>query len=79
MFKKDIKIVEFSATPDGTVYDINGWGWNSEVIKMHPGYNYVGAHDLLLQEELVNFMIYVVIIKIQVNITAGRLLKILKK
>lgn len=53
--KKDIKIVEFSATPDGTVYDINGWGRNSEVIKMHPGYNYVGAHDLLLQERVSQF------------------------
>ena len=53
--KKDIKIVEFSATPDGTVYDLNGWRQNAKIIKMQPGYNYVGAHDLLLQKRVSQF------------------------
>lgn len=53
--KKDIKIVEFSATPDGTVYDINGWGRNSKIIKMEPGHNYVGADDLEQQKRVSQF------------------------
>lgn len=47
LFKKDIKIVEFTATPDGTIYDLQEWKENASIIKMEPGKGYVGANDLL--------------------------------
>ena len=52
----DIKIVEFSATPDGTVYDLNGWGQNSKIMKMTADPDkYTGAHDLLEQKRVSQF------------------------
>jgi hypothetical protein len=53
--KNDIKIVEFSATPDGTVYDLNGWRQHAKIIKMRSGCNYIGAHDLLQQKRVSQF------------------------
>eukprot|EP01084_Bolivina_argentea_P211032 359036_1 len=47
LLKKDIKIVEFTATPDGTIYDLKKWGPNAHIIKMVPGNDYVSAYDLL--------------------------------
>ena len=53
--KNDIKIVEFSATPDGTVYDLNDWGKHAKLIQMKAGDTYIGAHDLLLQKRVMQF------------------------
>jgi len=53
--ENDIKIVEFSATPDGTLYDLIEWGQHSALIKMKPGENYVGADDLDTQKRLHQF------------------------
>lgn len=47
LFENDIKIVEFSATPDGNVYDIMKWGENASMIKMIPGEGYTSCFDLL--------------------------------
>ena len=53
--KNDIKIVEFSATPDGTLYDLNNWGQYSCILKMEPGEKYIGADDLDTQKRLFQF------------------------
>jgi hypothetical protein len=47
LFENDIKIVEFSATPDGTIYDLMNWGDNAAKIKMEPGDNYTSSFNLL--------------------------------
>ena len=46
LLKKDIKIVEFTATPDGTLYDLMGWGEHSSKIQMQPGVGYTSCFDL---------------------------------
>lgn len=46
LFKKDIKIVEFSATPDGTLYDIMKWGQASRKLLMQPSKDYIGFKSL---------------------------------
>ena len=46
LLRNDIKIVEFSATPDGTIYDLSKWGENAVMYKMEPGENYTGCVDL---------------------------------
>lgn len=47
LLRNDVKIVEFSATPDGTLYDLMKWGENSSIIKMEPGNRYTSCFDLL--------------------------------
>lgn len=46
LFKNDIKIVEFSATPNGIIYDRNEWEENSSIIRMEPGDGYTSCFDL---------------------------------
>lgn len=46
LFNNDIKIIEFSATPDGTLYDLMNWGEHSINIRMQPGNNYTSCFDL---------------------------------
>jgi hypothetical protein len=43
----DIKIMEFTATPDGTIYDLLKWGEHSVKILSKEGECYTGANDLL--------------------------------
>ena len=47
LLEDDIKIIEFSATPDGTIYDLMNWGNNACKIKMIPGYGYTSCFSLL--------------------------------
>ena len=47
LLKNDIKIIEFTATPDGILYDQKDWGENSCKIIMESGEDYVGAIELL--------------------------------
>lgn len=47
LFEKDIKILEFTATPDGTIYDLMEWKDSSAKILAPPGEGYVSAYDLL--------------------------------
>ncbi len=46
LLKNDIKIIEFTATPDGTIYDLMNWGENALKIKMEPGDGYTSCFDL---------------------------------
>ena len=46
LLKNDIKIIEFSATPDGTIYDLMNWGENGCKIQMKPGNGYTSCFDL---------------------------------
>ncbi len=46
LLEHDIKIVEFTATPDGTLSDLVHWGEYSAKVKLLPGEGYVGAFEL---------------------------------
>ena len=46
LLKNDIKIIEFTATPDGNIYDLMNWGENALKIKMNPGKGYTSCFDL---------------------------------
>ena len=46
LLKNDIKIIEFSATPDGTIYDLMNWGENAKMMIMKPGQGYTSCFDL---------------------------------
>lgn len=46
LMENDIKLVEFSATPNGTLKDSELWGENSSIVKIYPGLNYKGCIDL---------------------------------
>ncbi len=46
LLKNDIKIIEFTATPDGTIYDLMNWGENALKIKMEPGQGYISCFHL---------------------------------
>ena len=46
LMENDIKLVEFSATPNGTFKDSELWGKHSKLVKVMPGRNYTSATDL---------------------------------
>lgn len=47
LYERDIKIVEFTATPNGTIYDSNQWGKYSTSIILEPDSNYTSCFDLM--------------------------------
>lgn len=47
LYKNDIKIIEFTATPDGTIYDLMKWGDSSGKTLVEAGKGYVSSFDLL--------------------------------
>jgi hypothetical protein len=47
LYENDIKILEYTATPDGTIYDLMKWNDSSSKILAEVGYGYVSAYDLL--------------------------------
>jgi hypothetical protein len=55
LLKNDIKIVEFTATPDGTIYDLMNWGENALKIKMEPGQGYTSCFDLKNQKRVFQY------------------------
>ena len=55
LLKKDIKIIEFTATPDGTIYDLMNWGENALKIKMEPGQGYTSCFDLKNQNRVLQY------------------------
>lgn len=55
LFQKDIKIVEFSATPNGTIYDLMEWKSHGSKILSHPGDNYISARKLLEENKVKQF------------------------
>ena len=55
LLKNDIKIIEFTATPDGTIYDLMKWGENALKIKMEPGQGYISCFDLKDQNRVFQY------------------------
>jgi len=55
LLKNDIKIIEFTATPDGTIYDLMNWGENALKIKMEPGQGYTSCFDLKNQGRIFQY------------------------
>lgn len=47
LYENDIKIIEFTATPDGTLYDLMKWKDASIKILADPGDGYISSYDLL--------------------------------
>jgi hypothetical protein len=47
LYERDIKIVEFTATPDGTIYDLMKWGDASRIIVADNCDRYTSSYDLL--------------------------------
>ena len=52
LLKRDIKIAEFSATPDGVVCDVENWGGASEIHIMKPGEGYTSCFMLMDQNRV---------------------------
>lgn len=52
LLKNDVKIIEFTATPDGTIYDQMKWNKNSCKIFMNPGKDYISSYNLLEKEKV---------------------------
>jgi len=52
LYENDVKILEYSATPNGTIYDLEKWGDASAKILADPGAGYVGSFDLYNQERV---------------------------
>jgi hypothetical protein len=55
LLNNDIKIIEFTATPDGTIYDLMNWGENAFKIKMEPGQGYTSCFDLKNQKRVFQY------------------------
>jgi hypothetical protein len=53
--KNNIKIIEFSATPDGTLYDLMKWGKSSAKIIAQPGERYIGSNELFTQNRVFQY------------------------
>ena len=51
----DIKLVQFSATPDGNLNDISDWKNYSTKVKLQPGTGYYGPEDALFQKRVKQF------------------------
>lgn len=49
LIENDIKIVEFSATPNGTFSDLSHWEGHAKTVKVHPGVGYIGHTELFTQ------------------------------
>lgn len=47
LYKNDIKILEYTATPDGTIYDLMKWGDSSTKILGEVGDGYTSSYNLL--------------------------------
>lgn len=46
IFNNDIKIVQFTATPDAHRYTLTEWGKHAACVKMEPGEGYISSFDL---------------------------------
>lgn len=55
LLSKNIKIVQFTATPDGIIYDLNEWGEHSCTLRMTPGEGYISCFDLLNKNRIRQF------------------------
>ena len=55
LLENDIKLVQFSATPDGNLNDMQDWGNYSAKLKLEPGYGYYGPKEALEQDRVKQF------------------------
>ena len=58
MLKNDIKLVQFSATPDGMVFALKNKKWPAERYQVHimePGNNYFGAKEMMVRGQVKQF------------------------
>lgn len=55
LYEKDIKILEYTATPDGTIYDLMKWNNASSKILADPGDSYVSSYKLYTQKRVRQF------------------------
>lgn len=53
--KKNIKIVEFTATPNGTLYDHINWGENSKRVILDPGDGYTSCMNLFNSDRVLQY------------------------
>ncbi len=49
LYENDIKILEYTATPDGTIYDLMKWNEASSKILANVGNNYKSSYNLLTE------------------------------
>jgi hypothetical protein len=47
LYENDVKILEYTATPNGTLYQLNDWGDAGSKIIAKAGDGYIGCYDLL--------------------------------
>jgi hypothetical protein len=52
LYRNDIKIIEYTATPDGLYYDLMKWKNASYKLIGNVGRGYIGAYDLLLSNRV---------------------------
>jgi hypothetical protein len=52
LYEHDVKILEYTATPDGTIYDLMKWKDASAKILAEVGDGYVSSYDLLMQNRV---------------------------
>lgn len=55
LYENDVKILEYTATPDGTIYDLMKWKDASSKIIATVGDKYVSSYDLLLNGRIKKF------------------------
>jgi len=55
LLENDIKIVQFSATPDGHINDIADWEIHSDSVKLEPGNGYYGVYQAISQKRVRQF------------------------
>ena len=55
LLQNDIKLVQFTATPDGHINDINDWKEHSAKVKLEPGEGYIGTEQLKIKGRVRQF------------------------
>lgn len=55
LLENDVKLVQFSATPDGNINDISDWLDHSEKVKLSPGENHYGPKQAIEQKRVKQF------------------------
>ena len=55
LLENDIKLVQFSATPDGNINDIEDWKAHSTKVKLEPGEGYIGTKELRDQNRIFQY------------------------
>ena len=55
LLENDIKLIQFSATPDGNLNDISDWKKHSAKVRLLPGLNYYGASQAIFQNRVFQY------------------------